>query len=87
MNTDLSNVAHLDRYTIGHAVLGFVAARAGLSLPWTALIAIGWELAEDDLKVQFPKIFPEASADSKANALTDVVAVVGGHVAGRASKL
>jgi hypothetical protein len=86
MNTDISNVAHFDIYTVGHAILGFGAAKAGLSLPATAALAIGWELAEDGLKVAFPRIFPKASADSKANALTDVLAVVGGHVLGKASR-
>jgi hypothetical protein len=86
MNTNLPNVAHVDVFTLGHAALGFGAARLGVSLAAAAVLAIGFELMEDRLKTQFPVIFPRASPDSKPNALTDVLAVVAGHVIGTASK-
>jgi len=86
MNDVSNNVAHVDIFTLGHAILGFGASRLGVPLAATALLAVGFELVEDRLKTQFPVIFPRASPDSKPNALTDVFAVVVGHVIGSASK-
>ena len=86
MTNGRTNVAHLDAFTLGHAAIGFAAARMGASVASTVMFAVVFELVEDSLKVQFPAAFPRASADSKMNALTDVAAVLGGYLLGDRSR-
>lgn len=79
-----ANYSHLDKYTLRHLLLGFLLEKAGATPIAAGLIAVGFELVEDRLKHKFPAIFPDASRDSKRNALTDVAAAVAGYyVAGK----
>lgn len=73
----------IDRFTIGHAAFGYFLGNKGLSFEKTLLIAVGWEVAERVLKNQFPKVFPNPTQDTFANASLDVVAVIGGWKLGR----
>jgi len=73
------NGAPVDRFTLGHALVGYLYGVAGLSVPLAFALAVAWELAERPLKRAHPEAFPHASQDSVPNALLDVVAVMVGY--------
>lgn len=77
------NQTAIDRFTAGHAAVGLLL-RLG-RLPWWAAlaIAVGWEVIETPIKNAMPRAFPFPTADSFANAATDVVAVMTGYGLGR----
>lgn len=68
----------VDRFTLAHAGVGAAYGLLGLGWGTVVTLAIGWELLERPLKDAIPQAFPHASQDTAANALTDVVAVIGG---------
>ena len=65
------NGSHFDRFTLAHAAGGYILGKFPVSNFTAILFAIGWELIEDKLKYNLPNIFPNASLDTKENALTD----------------
>jgi hypothetical protein len=69
----------VDRYTLGHAMLGFLAGLRGV--PWYATlgVAIAWELVENPLKRALPQVFPVAIPDTIENASLDLVATMAGY--------
>lgn len=67
-----------DRFSLLHGAFGFMCGRMGLGLTGTALVAVGWEFVERDLKARYPQYFPHPSQDSPINAIGDVVASVVG---------
>ena len=69
----------VDRFTLGHVVLGFLADRVDLKPGTTLALSVGWEIIEPWLKVRYPQIFPHASVDSWQNKLGDVAGVMGGY--------
>ena len=77
------NIDTFDRFSIAHAASGFVAERAGMSFVLTVVLAIGWEIIENDLKDTLPRIFPNASHDTPRNAFGDVLAAAAGWIASR----
>ncbi len=72
----------VDRFTLGHAAVGFAYRRLGLGLGPAVFLALAWELAERPLKDRWPGAFPHPSQDSAENSLIDVAAVLGGWVLG-----
>jgi hypothetical protein len=73
----------VDRYTIGHGMIGFLL---GLGrVPWWAAlgIAVGWELIENPLKRAMPEWFPVGVPDTIENASIDVAAWMAGYGAAR----
>ena len=78
------NHAAVDRFTLAHLAGGYVARIFGLAPAPAAIIAVLWESSEDFLKTTYPDAFPNATHDSKANALADLAAFgVGYWLAGR----
>jgi len=73
----------VDRFTLGHAMVGFLASLAGV--PWwgTLGFAIGWEIVENPLKRAVPGVFPQAIPDTLENAALDVAAMMAGFGAAR----
>lgn len=74
-----------DRWSVGHAVLGFVLSKTGFNLTTTFAIAVIWEVIEPVLKDNYPNIFPHPSQDTQANKLGDIVSVIIGYFAGEAT--
>lgn len=79
----MMNTEAIDRFTLAHLVVGYGLGRVGVSFPISAAIALGWELLERPLKERTPHLFPNPSQDSAPNALTDVAAVLIGHIIAR----
>jgi hypothetical protein len=75
------NVAAFDRYSLAHLASGALSAYAGMSFGSTLLLNVAWEASEDAIKEHLPAVFPEASKDSKENALADLLCVVVGYAA------
>jgi hypothetical protein len=77
-------VPTVDRYTIGHGMIGFLFGLA--SVPWwlTLTVAVGWEIIENPLKRAVPRIFPVGLPDTLANASVDVAAWMAGYGLARA---
>lgn len=73
---DEINGKPVDRFTFGHAALGGVLAVAGVSAPAALAVAVIWELVETPAKRARPDLFPNPSADTAANAVLDVAAVM-----------
>lgn len=69
----------MDRFTIGHFLIGGFMARKGFTAAGALATAIAWELVENRLKDMFPKIFPLASYDSKINSFMDVIGWMVGY--------
>jgi hypothetical protein len=78
------NQAPIDRFSIGHAVIGAGLGWAGVRPELALGSAVAWELIESPLKATYPAIFPHASPDSRANALFDVGAWIAGYYLARA---
>ncbi|MEZ4815495.1 MAG: hypothetical protein R3A80_09865 [Bdellovibrionota bacterium] len=72
------NYSFVDRFTLVHFCIGSLYGLLGTSFVFVLLLAIGWELVENPLKVLFPKVFPEASADTLQNSIGDTLAVLSG---------
>lgn len=68
----------VDRYTLGHGMVGFLAGLRGVPWYWTLATAIGWELVENPLKRALPEVFPVAVPDTLENAGLDVAAWMAG---------
>jgi hypothetical protein len=66
----------IDRFTLAHfgvgVALGLLGAPTWVAAGW----AVGWEIVEDRLKDALPRLFPNATHDTKENALTDAAAVL-----------
>lgn len=77
------NIAPIDRYTSAHAGMGVLLARA--QFPWwgALLASIVWEISENGLKRQFPRLFPYTSIDSWWNAAVDTAAFMAGYAVAR----
>jgi hypothetical protein len=74
----------VDRYTVGHGMIGFLLGLA--SVPWwlTLAVAVGWEVVENPLKRAAPSIFPVGAPDTLANSTCDVAAWMAGYGLARA---
>ena len=80
------NFEPVDRYTLFHLGVGLGMSYLDIKLPTALAISIGWELLERPLKRYAPHIFPDASQDSPANAVSDAAANMVGWMAGEAFK-
>lgn len=75
-----------DRFSLLHGGFGYLCGKMGVGLTGTAIVAIGWEFVEQDLKERYPHMFPHPSQDSPINAIGDViVAMIGWQMAQRSS--
>lgn len=76
-------VPYVDRYTVGHGMIGFLLGLA--RLPWWAALgaAVGWELIENPIKRAMPEWFPVGISDTAENAALDVAAWMAGYGAAR----
>lgn len=73
-------IQHVDRFTAGHAMVGFLLGLWGKVPWWGALGAsVAWELAEVPLKKYAPALFPQAIPDTIENSLLDVAAWMSGY--------
>ena len=72
------NQPMFDRWTLGHAGLGYGAQKVGLGFVPTLTLAVAWEIIEPDLKKKFPSLFPNPSKDSLQNKAGDVAAAIAG---------
>ena len=72
------NYGLVDRFTFAHFGIGLVYAAIGLEFFIACLLAIAWELIENPLKVNFPRVFPHATADTLKNSVGDTLAVIAG---------
>jgi len=72
-------VPYVDRFTVGHGMIGFLSGLA--RLPWWASLglAIGWEIVENPIKRAAPQLFPVGISDTLENAALDVVAWMAGY--------
>ena len=68
------NGSYFDRFTLVHFASGYAFGKLPISNIEALVIAVGWEIIEDRLKEQYPAVFPNASLDTKENALTDAFA-------------
>ena len=84
MNTPGDPVDAVDRYTIGHGMLGFLLGLWGM--PWwlSGGIAVLWEITENPLKKAYPGLFPDGRPDTLANATADIAVWMAGHAIARA---
>lgn len=71
-------VPYVDRFTVGHGMVGFLLGMA--RLPWWAALlgAVGWELVENPLKRAAPRLFPVGIPDTIENSGIDVAAWMAG---------
>jgi hypothetical protein len=74
------NYGFVDRFTFVHFGIGVLYGYLTLGFGWVALLAVGWEVVEDQLKLRVPRVFPHATADTWKNSLGDVLAVLSGWV-------
>lgn len=72
------NEAWIDRFTLGHFILGLGLGDADVGLAPTVVLAIGWEVLERPLKRRFRSAFPHPSQDSGPNSAIDALAVMAG---------
>lgn len=69
----------VDRYTVGHAMLGYLLGLWGAPW-WIALgVSVGFEAIENPLKRRVPGLFPEGSQDTLADSSADVAAWMAGY--------
>lgn len=73
------NKAPIDQWTLGHIAVGAGMALLRIPAPVAVGFAIFFEMIEDQLKQRMPQVFPNASKDTKANALVDALASAGGY--------
>ena len=66
----------IDRFTLAHAMGGYVMAELGLSWEQTLILSVAWELLEPILKEARPEMFPHPTADSTVNKIADVAATM-----------
>ena len=66
------NGVYFDRFTFLHFGSGYVFGKLPVNPIEALIVAVGWEIVEDRLKKSYPKYFPNATYDTKENALTDV---------------
>lgn len=71
-----------DRFTLLHLASGAMMHRRGWGLGGVVLAGLAFELVEDALKTAAPEAFPNATLDTKENALGDVLALVVGWYLG-----
>lgn len=72
------NYGAVDRFTFVHFAIGLAYGWLGLSF-WTALfLASLWEVVENPLKFNLPRLFPHATADTLQNLVGDMIAVMTG---------
>ena len=81
------NHSTIDRFTFVHMAIGVGYGFFGLSLAFTLVLAVLWEIVENPMKVRVSFLFPSGTADTLRNAVGDVFAVLvgwlmGGHLAG-----
>lgn len=81
---EVEPVEPVDRFTIGHGMIGFCLGLWGVPW-WVALTStIGFELIENFvLKPNLPRIFPVGTRDTLANSTFDSIAWMGGWAAAR----
>ncbi len=72
------NFSFFDRFTFAHFMIGVAYAWAGFHFWLVLFLAIVWELIENPLKHHYPSLFPNASADTLKNAISDCIAVIAG---------
>lgn len=72
------NYSLVDRFTLAHAAIGVAYGAMGLGFPLVLILAVGWEVVENPLKAYLPRLFPGGTADTFANIIGDVVAVICG---------
>lgn len=72
------NYNTFDRFTLVHFGVGILYAWFKLSCVTAFLLAVGWELVENPLKLWLPILFPHATADTISNSVGDVIAVLFG---------
>ena len=73
------NERPVDRFTLGHFLVGVILQRAGVTFRRAAIAGVAWELLERPLKAAVPGLFPHPQQDSMANASLDVLAWIGGY--------
>ncbi len=66
------NGVYFDRFTLLHFASGYFFGKTPVNSIEALIIAVGWEVIEDRLKKSYPTYFPNATLDTKENALTDV---------------
>lgn len=72
------NYHMFDRYSLIHVLKGMAVQVLGRDLPRTVRLALFWEIAERPLKVHYPELFPNATQDTLANMVGDVLSTTGG---------
>jgi hypothetical protein len=79
LTTPNDPIRYVDRYTLGHFMVGFLSGMRGV-IPWygSLALAVGWELIENPLKQAVAQIFPVAIPDTIENAAIDVAAWMAG---------
>jgi hypothetical protein len=70
------NYAFTDRFTFAHFGIGALYGLLHVNFTATVILAILWEILENPLKVYFPSVFPNATADTLKNSIGDTIAVV-----------
>lgn len=71
-----TNSAFLDRYSLFHLAAGAILADQGASASMTLFIAAGFELTENTLKDNLPRMFPAQTHDAPINMLGDVLSTM-----------
>ncbi len=78
--TPSTDIAPVDRYTVGHAAVGVLMGLGGF--PWRAaiLVSVGWEFLEHFLKDEVPHLFPGGGTqDTLVNSAMDSAAMLAGY--------
>lgn len=75
------NYPVFDRFTLAHLAIGVFYGLLGLNAWVSLILAVLWEIIENPLKYYFPQVFPNATADSARNSISDTVAVMSGWAA------
>lgn len=86
-------VPPVDKYTIGHWMLGFIFGLWGAPREFALRVSLAFEAVEDKLKELVPEIFPVALPDTPENRVNDTRAWMHGwafarrHFAGDEAKI
>ena len=81
----MQNKTAIDRFTLGHAMVGFLLGLWGMKTWQAGTAAVAFEGVENYvLKPAFPQLFPVGEPDSLANAAVDVAAWMGGFALAKA---